>query len=195
MPFALLLTAIVGIHADASIAIRSYNYAGVPAEQLVSARGAANEIFARAGISVKWIDCRVPGSEAGATCTDQLHEGREFVLRLLEGPADSSRRVALGSSMLDRAAGRGALITIDPRLVGNIAAGASTDSATLLGRAMAHELGHLLLGRAEHTRFGLMRAFWSQDELRGLRRADWRFSPVEASQMRQGLMARARAAN
>jgi hypothetical protein len=57
--------------------------------------------------------------------------------------------------------------------------------ATLLGRAIAHEIGHLLLGSAEHPRLGLMRALWSHDELRGRKPAHWGFSAREAAQMRQ----------
>jgi hypothetical protein len=52
---------------------------------------------------------------------------------------------------------------------------------------MAHEIGHLLLGSGDHPREGLMRATWSQDELRGIRPSNWGFSPAEAAQMRQNL--------
>jgi hypothetical protein len=89
----------------------------------------------------------------------------------------------------------GVLTTIDPALVMAIARGASSEYSTLLGRAIAHELGHLLLGRSRHSSNGLMRAVWSQEEIRGTRPAGWQFSTAEAAQMRQGLASRTRAAN
>jgi hypothetical protein len=184
---------------DAAVAIRTYNYAHVTPEQLTASRSAANRIFEGAGISLQWIDCRVSELDSGLACTEQLRDGREFVLRLMERAphreTETNRVVALGTSILDRDARGGALITIDLHPVRSIAKSAATDPAVLLGRAVAHELGHLLLGRSDHSRAGLMRAFWSQDELRGMRPADWRFSPNEALHMRQGLMARIRAAN
>src|SRR4029450_9518639 len=107
----------------------------------------------------------------------------------------SARVITLGSSLFDRGTGAGVLITVDPRLVSAIAQSAETDPATLLGRAMAHELGHLLLGHPNHSRSGLMRALWARDEVRGVRPADWIFSAAEAAQMRQGLLNRSHSAN
>jgi hypothetical protein len=87
------------------------------------------------------------------------------------------------------------LATVDPELVLRIARGSAVDFATLLGRAIAHEIGHLLLGHSRHSRVGLMRAIWSQDEIRGIRPTNWQFSAAEAAEMRHGLAARAGSAN
>ena len=40
-----------------------------------------------------------------------------------------------------------------------------------------------------------MRAFWSHEELRGLKPAHWQFTRDEAAQMRHGLAAKERTAN
>ena len=182
---------------DAAIIIRTYNYAAVEGPDLDRARQTAGLIFSSAGIALRWTDCRIPGSDGGASCTEPLSDGREFVLRLMASLAASStdRRVALGESVLDRRRGGGILMTIDPQLVQTIARNSGADSAPLLGRAIAHELGHLVLGVSEHPRTGLMRAFWSSDEIRGIRPTNWRFSSREAAQMRRGLLIRARPAN
>jgi hypothetical protein len=130
------------------------------------------------------------------SCTEPLREGQEFVLRLMASPsAASTGATALGTSLIDGKSRTGVLMTVDPHQVSAIAQSAVTDSAILLGRAVAHEIGHLLLGHPNHSRSGLMRAFWSQRELRGTRAADWHFSSLEATQMRQGILARTRAAN
>lgn len=101
----------------------------------------------------------------------------------------------MGTALIDRDSRAGALTTVDPELVLKIARGSGVDFATLLGRAIAHEIGHLLLGHSRHSRDGLMRAIWSQDEIRGIRATGWQFSDAEAAQMRHGLAARARSAN
>ena len=181
--------------AAAMITIRIYNYAAVPPEQLTAARATADRIFQDAGVSLAWIDCRVSSREVGAACTEPLGDG-EFVLRLRETPdAPAPGRVTLGSSLIDLQAGGGVLITVDPRLVAEVANQAGADVSVVLGRAIAHEVGHLLIGTSSHSRTGLMRALWSQRELRGNRPGDWRFSPEEAGLMHRGLLARTRAAN
>ena len=177
------------------MAIRTYNYAAVSAEQLASAKSEAAHIFRRAGISLDWIECRVPGSD-GAACTEPLLAGRDLMLRLVDrAPAQGDRIVALGESMLDREQRGGVLMTIDVLPVRTVAGRAATAVPTLLGRAIAHEIGHLLLGSPEHPRSGLMRAMWSQDELRGLKPANWGFSAREAAQMRQALRGKSRTAD
>ena len=181
--------------ADAKVAIRTYNYAGVSAAELASARSEAAHIFRRAGITLEWLECRVPGGE-GAACTEPLLHGRDLMLRLTDRlPAEGERIVALGESMLDREQRSGVLMTIDVFPVRAIAGRAATGVPTLLGRAIAHEIGHLLLGSAEHPRTGLMRAMWSHEELRGAKPASWAFSAREGAQMRQTLRGKSRTAD
>lgn len=178
------------------VTVRTYNYASVPAEQSAAAKSEAERIFRRAGIVVDWIECRVPGSATGAPCTEPLLAGRDLMLRLMErAPAGEERSVALGESMLDREQRSGVLMTIDVWPVRAIAERSATAMPTLLGRAIAHEIGHLLLGSGDHPRLGLMRAHWSNDELRGLKPAHWGFSSREAAQMRQTLRGKTRVAD
>jgi hypothetical protein len=182
---------------DATVTVRTYNYAQIPRARLANARVTVDAIFKGAKIALEWIDCRVPQS-GGASCTDPLRTGRELMLRLMDQPhepAYSRRVLTLGTSMLDLEQGGGVLMTIDLFPIRTIAEQASTDFPTLLGRAIAHEIGHLLLGTAQHPREGLMRARWLQDELRGLKPAHWEFSPREAADMRHGLAIKARTSN
>lgn len=179
----------------AKATIRTFNYAGISAEELAAARLEAAGIFKRADITLEWIDCRVPATD-GAACTEPLLDGRDLMLRLVDRePADARRLVALGESMLDRERRGGVLMTVDLPPVRSIAGRTATPLATLLGRAIAHEIGHLLLGSAEHPRRGLMRATWSHEELRGLKPAHWGFSAREAAQMRQTLRSKSRTAD
>ena len=181
---------------EATVVIRTYNYAAVSPGQLAGAKTEAEHIFRRAGIAIEWIDCRVPRDASGAPCTDPLLAGRDLMLRLVERAAgDGERVVVLGESMLDREQRGGALMTIDLFPVRATAARTSAAAPTLLGRAIAHEIGHLLLRSGDHPRSGLMRALWSADELRGLKPAHWGFSAREAARMRQTLRALSRIAD
>jgi hypothetical protein len=201
----------------ATVVIRTFNYGQVPPDDLAHARDTADRAFHHAGIFLQWIECAVPMrsfSDTGrsmiddgrstlddrGSCLTPLREGVDFILRLMQSTppptgAISPRRVAMGSSLLDIDARAGALTTVDPDAVLEIARAAGAEFPTLLGRAIAHEIGHLLLGRSGHSRNGLMRAIWSRDEIRGSRPAGWQFSASEAAQMQRGLAGRSRAAN
>ena len=50
---------------------------------------------------------------------------------------------------------------------------AHVSSGELLGRAMAHEIGHLILGTTQHDSRGLMRGRWTVIELQNNRPWDW----------------------
>jgi hypothetical protein len=184
---------------QATVVVRTYDYSNSTRETLSSARGEAEQIFKAAQIAVRWTDCNVPGKTDGAACTEPLLAGRELMLRLIDrapaNPADTRRVMALGESLVDREERGGVLMTVDVFPVRAIAERAATSLAILLGRAMAHEIGHLLLGSAGHARLGLMRALWSHDELRGAKPANWGFSAREAAQMRQTLRGRTRTAD
>ena len=118
------------------------------------------------------------------------------MLRLLQLPdGDRAPHMSLGFSLVELDAHTGVLITIDPARAAAVAAQAEANSSVVLGRAMAHELGHLLLGTPRHAQTGLMRALWSQRELRENRPADWLFSTQEVRAMRHGLALRSRSAN
>jgi hypothetical protein len=51
-----------------------------------------------------------------------------------------------------------------------------TGTAIILGHAMAHELGHLLLGTNSHSSDGLMRAQWNRGDLAEAARGNLLFS-------------------
>ena len=71
---------------------------------------------------------------------------------------------------------------------------AKADNARLLGRAMAHEIGHLLLGTTHHASRGLMRGVWTTIDLQKDQPWDWTLSRDDADRMRRGLAARLRRA-
>ena len=107
--------------------------------------------------------------------------------------AHTVRSLPLGYSLVDPETQSGALATVFLDRVRWLASQSAAHVATLLGRAIAHELGHLLLGTPQHGRFGVMRAIWSSQMLRNSGPADWRFSTREAQQMRASARLRAAA--
>jgi len=58
----------------------------------------------------------------------------------------------------------------------------------LLGHAMAHELGHLLLQSMEHSRTGIMRSRWGKEELLRAESGRLLFTAEQATAMTERLM-------
>jgi hypothetical protein len=61
---------------------------------------------------------------------------------------------------------------------------------TILGAAMAHEIGHVLLGSNEHSRMGIMKACWGPLEFRCLATKGLHFTPDNQDAIRSSALNR-----
>jgi hypothetical protein len=92
--------------------------------------------------------------------------------------------VLLGQALVDQTQRRGVLATVYLEPIARMALASGSDSTTLLGRVIAHEIGHLLMATASHDTGGLMRATWSSSDLRREHPIDWVLSPKTADTIR-----------
>jgi hypothetical protein len=178
--------------AAASLTVRTYNNYGVRVDDLRAARMHVDGILQEAGIGLSWLDCwyrdKEP-AEAPPQCREPLG-ANELTLRLqAPSPRSTKGYVSMGFSLVN---GEGVpfLATVFVDLVASISAGAAVDFRLLLGRAIAHEIGHLLLDSARHADHGLMRAAWSRADLQRNRAADWAFRDTEIATMQRAAMSR-----
>ena len=165
-----------------TVVVRTYETTGVRSAVLDRARAGVDQMLNAVGIQPVWRSC------ATGLCTEPPMPS-ELEVRIANA-TPSSPRDSLGSSAVDLFRQAGTLATIYQDRVQRLALAAGVDEGQLLGRTMAHEVGHLLLGTATHARTGLMRARWEVDELRRDRPLDWRFSSEEGSGMRWRLLER-----
>jgi hypothetical protein len=142
----------------------------------------ARDVFATASIDVAWTMCE-PG-----TCLKPSAEALKVRIVLSPDRSEVNSGI-LGHALIDSRAHSGVLATIFLDRTQRLANDLGIDLRVLLGRAIAHELGHLLLGTSAHG-VGLMREVWSHDELLGERRGDWEFNPLDASAIRNRLARR-----
>jgi hypothetical protein len=162
-----------------SLAVRVYDNTGVPPGDRASALAAAHDILKDAGIAVTWLD------------DDNVPAAAEVIVRIVTAPAEALPG-PLGFSLIDVERRAGTLATVYADRVTSLAALSGADPGRLLGRAMAHEIGHLLLGTTRHADRGLMRGVWTSVELHRDRVWDWSLSPEDVARMRRGLAARLR---
>ena len=57
--------------------------------------------------------------------------------------------------------------------------------ATMLGHAMAHELGHVLLGNTEHSAAGIMKARWGKADCQEAGMGFMTFNALEREAIRK----------
>jgi len=164
-----------------SLFVRLYDTTGLPQADLQHATMTASAILSAAGIAVEWRDCH-EGCDAPVAPS-------ELAVRVVAS-ADGSRPSSLGYTFVTGGDDLGALATVVASRVRAMAREAGCDAGTLIGRAIAHEVGHALLGTSGHASAGLMRATWKASELYNNHPGDWTFSRDEAARMRGRLAAR-----
>ena len=132
-----------------------------------------------AGIAVTWPQC---------PCLSPV-KPNELVIRIA-ATAPASTPGSLGFSFVDVGKKAGTLATVFADRVQALAAIAEVDDGQLLGRVIAHEITHLLLGTRDHGSRGLMRGEWRASELAQQRPSDWVLSRVEGGQIRRAIRRR-----
>jgi hypothetical protein len=176
----------IAIPADAqSLTVRTYRAAAVSDVDLEMARVVAADTLRSAGVAVEWVAC-----DAIDRCATPL-AATELAVRFVRVPASRPRRGVppLGDSLVDMHTGTGALATIYVDRIATLAAAYDVPHAELLGRAVAHEIAHLLIGSRDHAPTGLMRAMWSPEMIRAGNDADWQFSDADIRALHAGMSA------
>jgi hypothetical protein len=175
---------------DQTISIRVYDQAEISAGTLNSALDEASRLFRTAGIRINWEQPAVAPPEDGgidmSSAASLKPEQRCYiVIRLLRRTPARVFPGALGFALPFNSSG--AHISIFYDRVDGIARSINSVSYVVLGHALAHEIGHVLLGSSEHSIGGLMQGHWTE--------ASWRLASVglltfrrdEAKRMSAGL--------
>ena len=164
------------LESDLRITICVYNVAQVPSGILKSAERSAAEVFERSGIVTNWFEPH-SGSRGGARVQTNVY------VRIYTRPMLNA--VRLGKGVLGfvlRFDGNSVAILYDR--VQALASWKRVDITAILGIAMAHEIGHLLLRSREHCSEGIMRGNWSSTDLQAGAQGSLHFTLEQAQNMR-----------
>ena len=173
------------------LTVRIYDCVGLPGAARRSALLTAADIFAAASIDVNWIECHTRLTDrqgsAGAPDRDAICDAipatGELLVRIVrsDSPFTDAGGVPLGDAVIEPDVRAGGIATVYYSRVLWLARSAGTQVARLLGRVIAHELGHLLLARSGHSAAGLMRRGWSHNDVRRNRAQEWTFTQDEVA--------------
>ena len=165
-------TAAHAVEPREELTIYVVNEANAPMRFLMPAEGTAARMFEKIGIRLEWRSNKAAFSPS---------QPQPIVVTLVRGTPKSSNPKALAYSLPFE----GIHITIFFDRIED-----SPTPATLLAHVMAHEITHILQRVNHHSREGVMKPVWGQDEFCAMRRAPLAFTPDDVELINSGLAAR-----
>lgn len=172
------------------------DYAQVPRGILARGMKEAARIFREVGIETSWVNCTAPApaTQMDPACHQPLRP-TYLVLRIhprFQNANGVFRDTTLGFSLLAAERGRSAHASIFYDYVEDLAKNGDASRDQILGHAIAHEFGHLLLGTMGHSPTGLMRARWDRADLLLATVERLKFTPQQSELIRADVQARMR---
>jgi len=178
-----------------AITIHVRNYARVAPKTLAEAEEVATAIFREAGIDAQWAETDVAAvNDQENFAGHSTYSLADIQLSIL--PREMSDRLGLPNSVMGVVPGTDAQIAyvfdgkaealfhtmLSAYMTGRIDRRVS--ESQILGHAIAHELGHLLLNLQGHSPDGIMRGEWGLTDLRNAADRMLRFTPQQAEVLR-----------
>jgi hypothetical protein len=190
---------------ELTFTIHVRNYAGVDSKRLAEAEKVASGIFQKARVASQWIDAPVAVEDSRNASVDQQSFGLSQIwVDIL--PRTMSDRMNMPARATGLAPGTGPdrvlayifynrVEELEQREVAAIASGASSSRASaeyVLGSAMAHEIGHILLNLTMHSETGIMQGNWDLNALNDIACSRLYFTKEQAEVMQAEVARRAR---
>jgi hypothetical protein len=208
----LLASGVTGLsHAEAAdssetspaITIHVHNYAEVASKTLAEAEGVATEIFRKAGVQTRWADAVLTGENGQENSFE--HPARTLAdIQLSIFTREMSDRDGAPNHAMGLAPGNGPDRKIVYIFESNVEArfwslmraqGSArlyrpVSKGQILGHAIAHEIGHLLLNQQVHSPHGIMRGEWGYTDFRDMTEGMLLFTTEQTEFMREDVRRR-----
>lgn len=176
-----------------SVTLRIVNEAGVDRRTLSRAGKEAAAILERSGVQLILVSCETGSPDVKSVNPCQRERGpTEFWFRIfVQRPRTTSDEV-LGFTELDECLGiRSAGVSYTAAV--QLAKKYSADVFQIIGAAIAHEVGHLVLGAGAHTPQGLMSPHWGRIEFELISISELSFTSDQSKWLQKEIGARSAA--
>jgi hypothetical protein len=187
-----------------TVTIHVHNYAEVGHKTLLEAEKIAAGIYRKVGVETRWTDAPLAPKINQGNSTDQSSlDLTDIDLNIV--PRVMADRFGLPNKVLGLAPGTEpdrqvvyvyyhrvevlAQSQVRALFEGSIRRPAT--AAQVLGHAIAHEIGHLLLNLESHSATGIMRGDWDLSDLQGVASGFLLFTPQQAEVIRTEVARRA----
>ncbi len=150
------------------------------------------QIYRSTGVTIEWLDCTPALRQEAVSpgCHDRLRPTTLMVQllsrKMTKGVPVSSRVYGYAVPEINRAGlffGR----------IEDYSVAHGLEQRALLGMVLAHEIGHVLLGKGSHSGAGLMRCPWTKKNITDAARGLLSFAPKQARMIHQEVLARVEA--
>ena len=173
---------------DQRLTVRVVDYVNLQASRRSRAQATAKRILSQAGVMVDFVECFSGGAAIQNPACAAAPGPTVLVLRIAQ-PRFALEHEQFGYALITPEGGVYITVFINPErrkaTVGILSDG------VLLGHAIAHEIGHLLLGTNSHSSSGIMRPVWRQAEEEWMAKGGLLlFNASQARSMRSALVAR-----
>src|SRR5215467_9218693 len=177
--------------ANLQVEVGVYNHSAVPARMLARAEHEAGGIFERAGVATIWLHCPLTAQEALHNSGCAQGRNPRLMLRLLSNSMTENLQLKseiFGAARLADNQDFAEVADIYADRTRELAKGFEFD--VILGRVIAHELGHLLLGKGSHSAAGIMHTPWRARDLESTSEGAKSFLTTENKRIRAQILAR-----
>jgi hypothetical protein len=165
-----------------------YNYAQVSPETLIKAEERVSTIYQPVGVEPVWVNyVRFTGEAKNSPVIQYNLDQIDFVLRVLPRSRAALKDNALGEALPCKLGEEVCFANVFYNRAEQRTNAETISLDEVLGHAVAHELGHLLLGSNSHSHRGIMSGQWSSEELNRAARGDLLFTPEQAQVIRDNL--------
>ena|SRR5687768_4858440 len=176
-----------------TVTAQIHDYAHVPSVQLLRSREIVARVYAKIGVRLDWLaTVQQPIRRAQAEVEDIKPSAQVAQLTVIIETDEMAKRGSVPDGVLGYAAvpedgGMGRIAYIIYERVHQLARESGRNESNLLAFVMAHETGHLLLGRGVRAPVGLMKCHWDRREMQRLEAQTLEFSEAHASRIRNAL--------
>jgi len=187
MSGSLLVLAVRGQGALIQLRVSVFNSSPISSSTLERAEGEAGRVLRDVGVEAIWLNCPQELSpEASLGRCSEASFPSHLHLRILR--ASRGLHVSTVGISFSDDDGRGCYADLFYEPILRLEEETRVSPSVILGHAMAHELGHLLLGTNSHSPSGLMRAHWTREDLSNASAGNLRFSKEQCLRIRSRLI-------
>jgi hypothetical protein len=175
------------------ILILGEDRAHLRASVLRAAEAEVTRLYRAVGVDSTWLQIQPDGS--GPESEEVSQPGVHLLIMIV--PRETTARMAPAGALgltPSEPGGESRVAYVFYDRVEGAAQSSGADLGTLLGCAIAHEIGHMLLPRPAHSATGIMRATWTDEDLQATAKGRLTLSHEQGEMIRTHLTALAAAA-
>jgi len=179
-------------HSRPAITLRMVNEAGVDPRTISRAVGEAAAILDRSGVELVWLSCEAGWADPTSANPCRQETGlREFWFFIVAQKPRGNSTEMVGFTDWVEGSTHGLAGAYYPAAV-QLARRDRNDCDTyqILGAAIAHEVGHLLLGPNAHSSLGVMQAVWNPAQVKQITTGALNFTPDQSQRLQDAIRVR-----